>query len=261
LTVQVASVDDLSRMKRAAGRPKDLNVLGALQAEDLVVGGVLVGSALLDRALSVSVLHPWSDDPLSALIAVLATVGALVALGTRVAGESRFDMRGGEPARMWMIGPFIGGVGFIGGSAMDRLGLPGGEALVGVAFVAALASILLGDRLPVISRTARRILVTPFVVVAAVLFHSLAAEAIEAFAGADQFLGTLLEPSNLVLTINILFIVAAVGWIFYAMLIFVPRELADPGGSSRAWMVRFVFFYLTLVAAILLGGTVPVLTP
>jgi hypothetical protein len=238
-------------------------LLARLQVEDLGIGAIMLVSALLPTGgWGEGFLHPWSDDPLSALLSLVAAVGAIVALATRVPGEARFDTsRGSEDTRAWMIGPFIGGVSFVGGTSLDRLGLPGGELLIFLALAAAVASFVLGHRLPVVSRPTRRLLVAPFVVMAAVLFHDLASVVVEGFAETQNLTAWLLAPENLILTLSILAIIGFAGWIFYAMLIFVPRELADPGGSTRSWAVRFGFFYLTLIAAMFLGGAVPVLTP
>ncbi|HVM29437.1 MAG TPA: hypothetical protein VM305_01515 [Candidatus Limnocylindrales bacterium] len=234
-----------------------------LQPEDLVIGAVVMLAALVNPGgWGEGPLHPWSENPLSALFSLVAAGGAIVAVATRVPGEARFDPGpSSADARAWMIGPFIGGVAFVGGTSLERLGLPGGGLLIFLALAAAVASFVLGDRLPVMSRPARRMLVTPFVVMAAVLFHDPASLFSEGLAGSTELLSWLLAPENLVLTLYVLAIIGFAGWIFYAMLIFVPRELADPGGSTRSWAVRFAFFYVTLVAAMFVGATVPVLTP
>jgi hypothetical protein len=201
-----------------------------------------------------------AQSQLGALVALLAAIGAIVAMATRVPGEARLESRveGMEPERLWMIGPFIGAVGFVAGDSLGRLGLPGGDALVGVAFLVVLASVLLANHLPVVSRDLRRLMVAPFVFLSAVFLQTLSGEVVQMLGGEGGLAAGLLAPEQLALAVTFLVILTFVGGIFYMMLIFVPRELADPGASTRAWLLRFGLFYVSLLAAILLGSAVPI---
>jgi hypothetical protein len=42
-------------------------------------------------------------------------------------------------------------------------------------------------------------------------------------------------------------------------LVLAPRELADPGASTASWVIRFAVFYVSLLAAIIVGGSIPTL--
>jgi hypothetical protein len=103
------------------------------------------------------------NDFLGGLVAFLAALGAIAAMATRVPQESRLEQRpqGDVPVRIWLVGPFIGAVGIVAGDALDRMGLPGGDLLIGVAVIVAVASFVLANRLPVVSRNTRRQLDEP----------------------------------------------------------------------------------------------------
>jgi len=233
-----------------------------IQLEDLALVALTLLWPLLAGANSLVPVLAEGNEALGGLIALIAAVGAMAAMATRVPGESRVDLArpdalGIEPSRIWIIGPFIGAVGFVAGDALDRLGLPGGDALIGIAFVVATAALLLGNRLPVISRELRRVLVAPFVFLSAVFFQSLAADLLEGLGGPDGPLVGLLTLEQLGLALTVLAVIAFVGGIFYTMLIFVPRELADPGASTRSWVVRYAIFFASLAIALYLGDALP----
>jgi hypothetical protein len=61
------------------------------------------------------------------------------------------------------------------------------------------------------------------------------------------------------LVVTLLGTLGFVALIFYEMFVFAPRELADPGASALSWAIRFAIFYVSLVAAILAGGSSPLL--
>jgi len=91
------------------------------------------------------------------------------------------------------------------------------------------------------------------------VFQGLVAEFTSSFDGSVDLPALLAEANAIPLIATVAAIVLAVSWIFYAMLIFAPRELADPGAPTRSWTVRYLVFLVSLVVALLLGGTTPVL--
>ena len=229
-----------------------------MRPEDVAVFAVVVITPLVGAFSSLLPVLGNQSDFLGGLISFLAAAAAIVALLTRVPGETRLE-RAGEPApeRIWMIGPFIFGVGFVAGDSLDRMGLPGGGLLIGVAFVAILVSLFLAHRLPVVPRTVRRVLMTPFVLLSAAFFSELASDVAANF-GPDALGGLLAMDAMLAVQLLIILALAAVP--FYLALVFVPRELADPGDRTAAWAIRFGVFYVSLLVAIALGGDVPVIT-
>lgn len=232
--------------------------LGRFQLEDVAVVAIVVATPFIDAINSVLPVLGDQTDFLGGLISFLAAVGAVIALLTRVAGESRLD-RPGEiaPEGAWMIGPFVLAVAFVAGDSLDRMGLPGGDLLIGVAFVAVVLSVLLANRLPVVSRNLRRLLMTPFVLLSAAFFVELASGVAMSLGGGT--VDALLALNNLMLLVQLLAILALAAVPFYLALIFVPREFADPGGDARSWGIRFAVFYVSLVVAIALGGGSPVI--
>jgi hypothetical protein len=233
-------------------------LLSHIQLEDVTLVATLLLTPFLAPITSVLPVFGDGNDFVGGLVAFIAAVGAIVAMATRVPDDNRFEKPAPEaqvlPTRIWLVGPLIGAVGFLAGDSLDRMGLPGGDALVGIAFVVAMVTFLAGRRLPVVSRNTRRLLVAPFVLLSAAFLQQLAAEFTGAFAGTD-LLGQLLALNNLPLVIELFGILGFVALIFYEMFVFAPRELADPGASSLSWAVRFAIFYLSLVIALFAGGS------
>jgi hypothetical protein len=233
-------------------------LLSHIQLEDVTLVATLLLTPFLAPITSVLPVFGDGNDFVGGLVAFIAAVGAIVAMATRVPDDNRFEKPAPEaqvlPTRIWLVGPLIGAVGFLAGDSLDRMGLPGGDALVGIAFVVAMVTFLAGRRLPVVSRNTRRLLVAPFVLLSAAFLQQLAAEFTGAFAGTD-LLGQLLALNNLPLVIELFGILGFVALIFYEMFVFAPRELADPGASSLSWAVRFAIFYVSLVIALFAGGS------
>ena len=153
-----------------------------------------------------------------------------------------------------LIGPFVGAVGFVAGDSLDRMGLPGGDFLIGLTVIVAVISFVFASRLPVVSRNVRRLLTGPFVLLSGAFLQQFAADFSSSFAGTDV-LGHLLGLQNVGAVFGLLAILAFAALIFYEMFVFAPRELADPGASALSWAVRFAIFYVSLVVAILAGSS------
>jgi hypothetical protein len=240
--------------------------LSHLQVEDLSLVLILIATPFLAPITAILPVFGDGDDFIGGLVAFLAAVGASVALATRVPDENRLEKSATSPAaqadmlpvRMWLIGPFIGAVGFVAGDSLDRMGLPGGDSLIAIAFLVGVVAFVAGRRLPVVSRTVRRVLVGPFVLLCAATLQQFAADFTSSFAGTDV-LGQLLALNNLGLVVTLLGTLGFAALIFYEMFVFAPRELADPGASAISWGIRFAIFYVSLVVAILGGGSSPLL--
>jgi hypothetical protein len=195
-------------------------------------------------------------DPLLGSFALVAAIGAIVALATRVPGESRILDADG---RAWIIGPLVGAIGLTAGSALELLGIDGGDIVTGPAMIVAVGSFVFASRLPVVQRPIRRLLVAPFVLLSGAVFQGLVTDFTGSVTGFVD-LPALLADSNVIsLMATVVVIILAVSWIFYSMLIFAPRELADPGAPTRDWAARYLVFLVSLVLALLLGGNSPVL--
>jgi hypothetical protein len=204
-----------------------------------------IANALLDR----------EPDPLLGAFALLAAIGAMVALATRVPGESRSL----EPeSRYWIIGPFVGAVGLTAGSSLELLGIEGGDIVTGPALIVAVLSVVFAARLPIVERPVRRLLMAPFVLLSGAVFQGLAAELMGALTGVVDLPAVLAHPDAIQLLLLIITVSLAVSWIFYAMLVFAPRELADPGAPTRWWALRFGLFWASVIVGLMLGGSAPI---
>jgi hypothetical protein len=229
-----------------------------LQVEDLVLAGVvLLGPVLTSASGSFGAGVLSSErDPVGGLFALLAAIGAMAAVATRVPGESRVDA---STDRYWIIGPFLGAIGLTAGNALERLGIEGGDVVTGPAFLVALLAMIFADRLPVVERPIRRLLVAPFVVLSGAVFGHLTADVTSALAGVTDLPALLVHPQALGLIVTIVSISLAVSWIFYAMLVFAPRELSDPGTPTRWWAFRFGVFWASVLVSLAIGGAPVVL--
>jgi hypothetical protein len=225
---------------------------GTLRAEDLA----LAGWNLVALPVAAALGGEWSSSepaPLLGLVELLAVVGAIVALATRTPDAPPLHP---ESFRGWaMAGPLIGGVALVGDSASDRLGLDVAGLLGPAAFIAIVAAFVLADRLPVLGEGRRRLLVAPFVFVAAGFFGEFMASLLD---GLDlgELAGSLFGGAggSEVATIAglVLFAVVAGSAAFYAMLVVAPRELASPEPRPVVWAIRFVLFLATSIIGV--GG-------
>jgi len=235
-------------------------LLRHIQPEDIGLVVILILTPFLAPITDILPIFGGENDFLGGLVAFFAAVGAIVAMATRVPAENRLEKPTDDelPVRIWLVGPFVGAVGFVAGDSLDRIGLPGGDFLIGLTVIVAMISFVFAARLPVVSRNTRRLLVGPFVLLAGAFLQQFAADFTSSFAGADV-LGQLIALRDIGLALGLLGILAFVALIFYEMFVFAPRELADPGASTLSWAVRFVLFYASLLIAIFAGNSGPLL--
>lgn len=222
----------------------------ALHLEDAALAG---WNALGVPLVTLSALRPVVElggqpNTLAGVIQLLAVVGVIVAIATRPTGAAPASAN--EPARTvlpYTIGPLIGGIASVAGSASTYLGVEidgPAIALAGLALVAALA---LGDRLPVVDRNLRRVLVLPFIFVSAGVFNRFAADLLDGLRIATLGGRSLSADAGFALFLVGLLVGGLA--VFYAALVAAPRQLADPehGGG---WAVRFVLYLLSAILGI-----------
>ncbi len=213
---------------------------GLLRAEDWLLAGMvgLAGPALLAAQAQGGPFDP--GRPIDGLIRSVGFAGALICLATR--------NREAEPHRSGLdgavIGPLTGGLMLVGGSAAASFGLDP-AAVFGPTFAAVLIFSLLGDHKPALPVSVRRGLATLFVLAAGALFWAL----VRAVVGSSDISGQLAasfgsDPQGSGLLVGL---VAAGAAVYYAMLVYAPRQVAEREGGPLEWLVRFGLFFAGIV--------------
>ncbi len=207
-----------------------------LRVEDWLLAGwvALVAPALVHAQASES--GPFDGGrPIDGLLGLAAITGATVCLATRPRGRPQEPGLLGSAA----VGPFVGGLLLVVFSASSALGL--GQA-ANLALAGAVVAIALIARLrwPAPPAIVRRALVTPYILVAGGLFWSLIGAVT---AGGDlpaqirSVAGS--SPGSVLPIVGFLVACSAV---YYAMLVYAPRQVADREGGPVAWLVRYALF-------------------
>lgn len=152
------------------------------------------------------------------------------------------------------VGPVVGGLMLVGGSAFAGLGF---DPLAGLFLTIAAVAVLAGLRgfLPALSATTRRVLITPFVLVAGSIFWSV----VHGVTGGATLAG---DPgaiaAQLPAAAPVLGVLVLAAAVYYAMLIYAPRQIADREGGPIAWLARYALFLVSVALGLgwlsLLGG-------
>jgi hypothetical protein len=179
--------------------------------------------------------------PLEGVVILASLAAALLCFVTTAPGTE------GRPIGGY-FGPLTGGVMLVAASGFTSLSAPDGWALpIVVAGVAAV--VVLRLRYPVLPAPTRRGLVTPFVLVSGSIFWSVV-EAVIGPSGASgvtakQLRDALVENAPGVGAFGLALLAAAA--VYYAMLVYAPRQIADTEGSGSAWVVRFGLFVVSVL--------------
>jgi hypothetical protein len=220
--------------------PRTLPGAAFLRAEDvLLTVCVAIAAPLLVAGGSFRMLD--TGHPLEGAVILASLAAALLCFVTTAPGTERRPIGG-------YVGPLTGGVMLVGASGFSSLSLPDGWALpIVVAGVAAV--LVLRLRYPVLSSPTRRALVTPFVLVSGSIFWSVV-EAVIRPSGASgvtakQLRDALVDNAPGVGAFGLVLLAAAA--VYYAMLVYAPRQVADTEGSGPAWLVRFGLFVVSVL--------------
>jgi hypothetical protein len=188
------------------------------------------------------------------LVQLVAVVGAIVAIATRPASVAQSSGAFSDPSlsvgrAMPFIGPLIGGIAFVAGSASHHLGVAVDGIAIGIASIAITAALAFADRLPVVDAALRRVLVMPFILVCAGIFDGFAAE-ILAGIDLDAIIGVGQAASGEIGFVLFILVMLVGGLAaFYSALVAAPRQLADPERIGL-WPVRFVLFLVSALTGI-----------
>jgi hypothetical protein len=212
------------------------------------IGVPLVGSTAAAPLLALG--EP--PTPAVGVVQLLAVIGAMVALATRPAGMAMPGFDDGD-ARYALLGPLIGAVAFIGGSASAHLGTDLDGPVIGLSFVVVVAAMVLHDRLPTVDPAMRRALVLPFILVCAGIFDAFAADLLRGVDVVELFRAAQIDETGFgIFVLGML--VAALGT-FYWMFVVAPRLFIAPEQAigpvgCLTWPLRFVLYLLSALLGI-----------
>jgi hypothetical protein len=209
-----------------------------------MAGWVAVASPILFR--SGGDRGPFdAEQPLQGLLRLGAVLCVIVCLAVRRPPEASTKT---EPSLLnrGAVGPLVGGIllvtisGFTALDTPSRFVLP---VLVGAAIVA----VVVRFAAPPLPTIARRALVSPFVIVTAGIYWNLIAQ----LTGGHGFTITpsqaIADPHTAELILGILVAFSAV---YYAMLIYAPRQIAEREGGLVEWAIRYVLFAVSIFLGI-----------
>jgi hypothetical protein len=263
-----AGADEHAR-EDAAGRA--LSRL-AVRGEDLLLAGwIVVAAPLLSRAGGSA--GPFdSGHPVQGVLMLIGFAGALACLATRspaatartlpgsfAATTPEGDGAGGATKPTVLdsaaVGPLVGGLMLVGGTGFAELGFDP-AALFIPTFGAVVILALAQSHTPLVSTPVRRALVTPYLLAAGGIFWGIVHAVTGGLDISAQFGSSTTGMSSGVAAVAGIFVVGAA--VYYAMLIYAPRQIAEREGGPLQWLARFALFVFSVVAGVgwlsLLGG-------
>ena len=231
------------RVTGSAPEPHGASVSSPLpRIEDWLLG---IWMALV--APSIIRSQATTGDPFNAgsaaegLLYLAAVVGAVVCIASRSSDQ------GDGRRNTALVGPFVGGLLLIGISSASALGF---TSTIGTVFIILLGLVALIVRMRLTVKTiVRRALITPYILVTGNVFWGL----IDAVTGGGELIGRLraVPLSNLASVAPVAGFLLAFSAVYYAMLIYAPRQVAESEGGPVTWILRYLLF----VASTLLGAT------
>jgi hypothetical protein len=215
-----------------------------LRIEDLLIAGwVAIASPLIFRFDGKK--GPFDpDQPIQGLVELAAVLGVLLCLAARQKVDPASPPQPSLVNR-GVVGPLVGALLLVTISGFTALGAPTAAIyIVLIATAAGMVAIRIAG--PPLNVLARRALVSPFVVVAAGLYWTFI-ESVMGSVGAATI--HRLAPLNPQSAPALLFLFAFSA-IYYAMLIFAPRQIAEREGGVIQWLLRYAAFVVSIVLGI-----------
>jgi hypothetical protein len=182
-------------------------------------------------------------DSILGLLDVVGLLGFAACLGAR----SQPDVVSGLVDRgdvVYAVGPLFGALAFTIDDIGARLALPDNLAILPLA-IAALVALLFRLRIPPLTAVQRRTLVTPFILVTSRFFGEFLS-GLTPFFDLRTLAAAITEHGGFAGTAFVALIATLGVAVFYAMLVFAPRQIAEREGSPASWAVRFVLFVVSL---------------
>jgi hypothetical protein len=215
-----------------------------LRVEDLLLAGwVILVEPLLPPDSSAGGQGP---DLLRALLGAVALGGLAVCIGARAApGVASAIVRDGQVA--WIIGPLIGAIAFALEDTSRAFGSPTAGSILAVAIIG--LGVAARWRLPPLDGATRRALVTPFILVTSGYFGEFLSGLRDLFDVRE--LAEILATETSGFGPFAIFLAVSGVVVFYAMLVYAPRQVAEREGGPVAWLFRVLVF----LASLTLGTT------
>lgn len=216
--------------------------------EDLLLVGwlVLVEPLLLPPSAAIT----RGPDLTQGLLGLVGMVGLGACLGARAAPGSG----GGLTSRSevaWAVGPLFGAFVFAGDETVRNLGV----AAAGPILLLLVGGAAVGARLglPPLTAPQRRGLVAPFVLATSGYFTGIVAGFREFF-DLRELVPLLASEGSL----GWFYLTMGVGavLVFYVMLVFAPRQVAEREGTPLAWAARFGLYLASLALGTTWAGIV-----
>jgi hypothetical protein len=248
------TLDPTAMSERPTGPSPSTNrrFAGLVVAEDwLLAAWVALATPILFRQQGGS--GPFdSGAPLLGALRLLAVAGALVCLAAKRRPEEVARTRA-SILNTGAAGPFVGALLLVTISGFTGLDLGSGVGVV-LVVVAIVAMVVVHFAIPPVGAPVRRALVTPFQLVAGGLFWTFIA-AISGEPGSATPAAAMSNPGTALAAIGFLLAFSAV---YYAMLIYAPRQVAEREGGVVTWVLRYALFIAGVVFGLawprLLGG-------
>jgi hypothetical protein len=223
-----------------------------IRAEDLLLFAWLIVRPLVLPAGG-SVVGGSDRDPVGGLLDLVALCGASACVASRSRPGVQSGLLGDQGVA-YAVGPLVGAVAFAIDDCAARLGLTGGLALIPIAVPIAVA-VAARFLLPPLSAEGRRALVAPFVLATSGFFGSFLASFTDVF-DLRWLADSLTRPDQAPGALAILGVASLGTLIFYLMLVFAPRQIAQREGTTATWAVRFAVFLDGLAIGTTISGLV-----
>jgi hypothetical protein len=182
-------------------------------------------------------------DPIGGLFDLVGLCGAAACIAARRQDASRTGLiQGNEVA--YAVGPLFGAVAFTGQDCVERLGLAGAAEQLPLVLPIA-AAILARLRLPPTTALQRRALVTPFILATSGFFGEFLSGFTDIF-DVRNLLSALSGSGQLAEFVFVFGLGLVAVLIFYLMLVFAPRQIAEREGTPGSWSIRFLVFIVGL---------------
>ena len=144
------------------------------------------------------------------------------------------------------VGPLTGGLLLVTISAFTALGTPN-AGVYATLLGAVIGTVAIRFITPPLGVGARRVLVSPFVMIASGLYWTFIEAVVGTPGGAAARRQAFIDPHSAEPAILFLIAFSAV---YYAMLIYAPRQIADREGGRVEWLLRYLAFAVSVALGI-----------